>query len=225
MQTMSSSQANANVVFNEAMETHAHTELFGKRHPATTGLTWAFYGGRWGGTSVADGTVTLTGSATNYVVAARSNGAVSTSTGTTNWNNTQAYARLYKLTTSSTAVTATEDHRAGPYGMFWPHVITANFSTDYSVTGVEETLIHPSADTTGRTVTLPANSSIALPPGHTLTIINENSAGTVTIAITTDTMRLAGAGTTGSRTLAANGIAVAIKTSSTNWLISGTGLT
>jgi hypothetical protein len=38
-------------------------------------------------------------------------------------------------------------------------------------------------------------------------------------------MRLAGAGTTGSRTLAANGVATAIKITSTEWIISGTGLT
>jgi hypothetical protein len=38
-------------------------------------------------------------------------------------------------------------------------------------------------------------------------------------------MRLSPAGTTGSRTLAANGIATAIKISSTEWIISGTGLT
>jgi hypothetical protein len=38
-------------------------------------------------------------------------------------------------------------------------------------------------------------------------------------------MRLAGAGTTGSRTLAANGVATAVKVTTTEWLISGTGLT
>jgi hypothetical protein len=47
----------------------------------------------------------------------------------------------------------------------------------------------------------------------------------MTISITTDTMRLAGAGTTGSRTLAANGIATALKITSTEWIINGTGLT
>ena len=55
--------------------------------------------------------------------------------------------------------------------------------------------------------------------------MNQASAGVMTIAITTDTMRLAGAGTTGSRTLAANGIATALKLTSTEWIISGTGLT
>ena len=47
----------------------------------------------------------------------------------------------------------------------------------------------------------------------------------ITIAITTDTMRLAGPGTTGSRTLAANGVATALKVTATDWIISGTGLT
>lgn len=86
-------------------------------------------------------------------------------------------------------------------------------------------LFHPSADTTARTFTIPANSSVAFPIGTALTFVNQNGAGAVTIAITTDTMRLAGAGTTGSRTLAANGIATALKLTSTEWIISGTNLT
>jgi hypothetical protein len=86
-------------------------------------------------------------------------------------------------------------------------------------------IFHPSADTTARTFTIPANGSVAFPVGTAVTFINQNGAGVVTIAITTDTMRLAGAGTTGSRTLAANGVATAIKVTSTEWIISGTGLT
>lgn len=86
-------------------------------------------------------------------------------------------------------------------------------------------LLHPSADTTARTWTIPANSSVPYPIGTTLTFVNQNGAGALTIAITSDTMRLAGAGTTGSRTLAANGIATAIKTTATEWQINGTGLT
>jgi hypothetical protein len=86
-------------------------------------------------------------------------------------------------------------------------------------------ILHPSADTTARTMTIPANSSVAYPIGTALTFVNQNAAGVMTIAITTDTMRLAGAGTTGSRTLAANGIATALKITSTEWIISGSGLT
>lgn len=85
-------------------------------------------------------------------------------------------------------------------------------------------ILHPSADTTARTMTIPANGSVAFPIGTALTFVNQDAAGVMTIAITTDTMRLAGAGTTGSRTLAANGIATALKITSTEWIINGTGL-
>jgi hypothetical protein len=86
-------------------------------------------------------------------------------------------------------------------------------------------ILHPSADTTARTFTIPANSSVQFPIGTAITFINQNGAGVVTIAITTDTMRLSPAGTTGSRTLAANGSATCVKITSTEWLISGSGLT
>lgn len=85
-------------------------------------------------------------------------------------------------------------------------------------------IFHPSADTTARTWTIPANSSVAFPIGTAVTFVNQNAAGAISIAITTDTMRLAGAGTTGTRTLAANGIATALKVTATEWIINGTGL-
>jgi hypothetical protein len=86
-------------------------------------------------------------------------------------------------------------------------------------------ILHPSADTTARTFNLPANSSVAYPIGTAVTFVNQNGAGTLTISINTDVMRLAGAGTTGSRTLTANGVATAIKLTATEWIISGTNLT
>lgn len=85
-------------------------------------------------------------------------------------------------------------------------------------------IYHPSADTSARTWTIAANASVAYPVGTALTFINDTSAGVITIAINSDTLVLAGAGTTGSRTLAASGIATAIKVTSTRWMISGTGL-
>ena len=74
------------------------------------------------------------------------------------------------------------------------------------------------------TYTIPANSSVAYALGTTVTFINM-STNNVTIAITTDTLYLAGAGTTGSRTLAQYGVATATKMTSTTWIISGSGLT
>jgi hypothetical protein len=61
--------------------------------------------------------------------------------------------------------------------------------------------------------------------GTEIFFVNQNGAGVLTIAILTDTMRLAGAGTTGNRTLAANGVARALKIATTEWIIDGTGLT
>lgn len=87
-------------------------------------------------------------------------------------------------------------------------------------------IFHPAADTTPRTFTIPANSSVAYPLGTTLTFDNDIGAGALTIAITTDTMVLVGAaGTTGSRTVAAGGQATALKVASTRWRINGTLLT
>jgi hypothetical protein len=85
-------------------------------------------------------------------------------------------------------------------------------------------ILHPSADGSARTFTIPANASVPYPVGTALTFVNQNGAGVVTIAIASDTMRLAGAGSTGSRTLAANGIATALKITATEWIISGGGL-
>jgi hypothetical protein len=85
-------------------------------------------------------------------------------------------------------------------------------------------IFHPVGDNNARTFTIPANSSVAYPIGTAITFINM-AAANVTIAITSDTMYLSSAGTTGSRTLAQYGSATAIKITSTNWLISGSGLT
>ena len=85
-------------------------------------------------------------------------------------------------------------------------------------------IFHPSGDANARTYTIPANSSVAYPIGTAITFINMTSQ-VVTIAITSDTMYLSSAGTTGSRSLAQYGSATAIKMTSTTWLISGSGLT
>lgn len=86
-------------------------------------------------------------------------------------------------------------------------------------------ITHPSADTTARIWTIQANATEAWPDGAVLSFRNNNAAGVITIT-PTDTMRLAGAGTTGNRTLAANGVATAVwDATDATWIISGSGLT
>jgi hypothetical protein len=98
-------------------------------------------------------------------------------------------------------------------------------SADYTAVLADsgKTILHAIADDNARTFTIPANASVAYPVGTVLTFIN--LINTVTIAITSDTMYLGNDGATGSRTLAAYGVASAIKVSSTVWIISGNGLT
>jgi hypothetical protein len=84
-------------------------------------------------------------------------------------------------------------------------------------------IYHASGAGGSDTYTIPANASVAFPIGTAITFINGDS-NQVLIAITTDTMTLAGTTSTGTRTLAQNGMATAIKTTATTWIISGTGL-
>jgi hypothetical protein len=99
---------------------------------------------------------------------------------------------------------------------------SANYTT--VLTDAGKHLLHPSADVTARTFTIAGNATVPYLIGTTLTFINQNAGGVITIACA-DTMRLAGPGTTGNRTLAANGIATAIKIAPTEWFINGTNLT
>jgi hypothetical protein len=88
-------------------------------------------------------------------------------------------------------------------------------------------IYHASGDGAA-TYTIPAASSVAYPIGTAITFINL-SATSISIAITTDTMYLSSAGTTGTRTLAQYGSATAIKVSGVSssgiWVISGSALT
>ena len=99
-------------------------------------------------------------------------------------------------------------------------------SADYTLVLADsgKHVYHPSADTTARTWTIPANGSVAYPIGSSITFINDTLAGTITIAITTDQMLLIGTTLTGSRTLLASGVATIIKVASTRWIISGSNI-
>ena len=145
---------------------------------------------------------------------------------------TTSAAGISELATDAETITGTDTGRtvtpsnltgASIYG----YIPQNSQSAAYTLVAADQSkhIFHPSADTTGRTWTIPANASVAYVVGTAITFINQNGAGAITIAITSDTLRLAGAGTTGSRTLAANGVATAVKVTSTEWIVSGTGLT
>ena len=77
-------------------------------------------------------------------------------------------------------------------------------------------------EVTARTFTIDSNANVAWPIGTAITIVNNNGAGSITLAITSDTLRRGdGTAGTGSRTIAADSIATIIKTKSTEWMITG----
>lgn len=121
---------------------------------------------------------------------------------------------------------------AAPWDMGWvdlsvdtrlvPQVSsTGNLTVD--TTHISKHIYHPAA-AAAATYIIPANASIPFEIGTVLSFVNM-STNAVTISITTDTMYLAGSGTTGNRTLAQYGMATALKLTATTWIISGSGLT
>ena len=124
---------------------------------------------------------------------------------------------------SGTLTNCTAD---GTDGVGFKNVPISSKSAAYTTVLADsgKVIFHPSTDANARTFTIDSNANVAYPLGTVLTFINMTAA-VVTIAITSDTMYLAGTGTTGSRSLALYGMASAIKMTSTTWIISGSGLT
>jgi hypothetical protein len=120
--------------------------------------------------------------------------------------------------TPANAVVATSATQAGYIGM------PQNSQSGAYTLAAGDAGKHIYYTTTGQTVTIPNNTSVAFQIGTAITFITAPSVS-LSIAITTDTLRLANTTTTGTRTLAANGVATAIKVTSTAWIISGNGLT
>lgn len=131
----------------------------------------------------------------------------------------------FGLTLTSTATT-NATFPAGTNNIGYLEVPSNSQSAAYPIVLSDsgKSIDHPATDANARTYTIPANGSIPFPVGTCISFSNMTSQ-VVTIAITTDTMYLAGVGTTGSRSLAQYGVATARKITATAWLISGTGLT
>lgn len=137
--------------------------------------------------------------------------------GVTSSIQTQINAKSGLLTAEPSANTNTASS-VGYVGM--PQVVLASGGLTLSKAHAGE---HIYVTGSSQTVTIPANSSVPFEIGTAIIVINGNV--TSSIDITTDTLRLAGTATTGTRTLAAYGMATLIKIEATTWIASGNGLT
>ncbi len=160
---ITASQASKEVTANAYFDAASPATLYGRRASQCSGLTWGYYGGnvtKSDGTlgQVANGTIALTASTTNYVVAKKDDGAVSAATATTNWNSPD-YWRLYSVVTGAATVTSYTDSReigrmsGVGTGLVAPVTKTGNFTL-----GANENEIICNG-TASITVTLPAASS------------------------------------------------------------------
>ena len=208
--TVVQSQASKEVTINAFFDAASPATLYGRRASTTVGLTWGYYGGnvtKGDGTlaQIANGTVGLSASTTNYIVAAKSGGAVTAATATTNWNDTTNYWRLYSVVTGTATITSYTDSRelgkmtgGGGTGSAitakdeGSNLTTALTSVDFVGAGVTAT------NTGGAvTVTIPGSSGITVKDdGSNLTtaltsldftgggVTATNTGGAVTVAIT-----------------------------------------
>ena len=105
-----------------------------------------------------------------------------------------------------------------------PQIGGASKTTNYTlVIGDSGGHIYLTGSTASQTVTIPANGSVAFPIGTTFSIVNGASV-TWSVAITTDTLTLAGGTSTGTRTLAVGAVVTCVKVTATAWYISGAGV-
>lgn len=82
-----------------------------------------------------------------------------------------------------------------------------------------------SANVSGQTVTIPANATVAFATGSAVVVVNDGSSNITISPASGVTLRLAGSTSTGSRTLAKNGMASLLKVGTDKWFISGAGIT
>ena len=132
---LSVSQLSKEATINAALDAMSQGAIFGRRASTTTGVTWGYHGGmfrRGDGTlvAVANGTLTLTDAATNYLEVS-GDGTVSANT----TGFTAGRLPLYSVTVSGGAVTAYTDYRTGAQGVFRAgrHIVTLAYAASLTV--------------------------------------------------------------------------------------------
>jgi hypothetical protein len=168
---ISSSQASKEVTANALFDAGSPAMLFGRRASTTAALTWGYYGGVMlvdgVPTAIANGTVALSASSTNYVEATRA-GVVSKNT----TGFTAGRIPLYKVVTGAATVTSYEDWRIMPVptsGRLALAMTDAN--TTLSAAQARNTIL----ELTG---TLTAQRNIVLPlDAQQWTVFNNTSGG------------------------------------------------
>ncbi len=192
LDTIATNQSSKEVTANALFDAGSVATLWGRRGSTCTGLTWGYYGG-WFNGQINNGTVSLTASSTNYLMADAATGAVSVNT----TGFTAGKIPLYAVVAGATSVTSYTDQRsyqpaalaasgAQPYDllMFFPGTPTGN--------QVMGRLIVPRAATLPAGLSGSYGSSITAATGATTLTLAKNgsSIGTVNFAAGASTATL-----------------------------------
>ncbi len=176
LDTVAQSQASKEVTVNAFMDAASPAVLFGRRQSTSSGLTWGYYGGMifLDGvlTAIANGTVALSASTTNYVEATRA-GVVSKNT----TGFTAGQIPLYIIVTGTATVTSYTDDRA------WvnPRHITHDVSFAVTSGDVTPTAAQARARYLTTTGVLTGNRNVILPNnGEWIVYCNNTGAFTTT---------------------------------------------
>jgi hypothetical protein len=179
LDTISSGQLQKEVTANALMNSASPAMIFARRASTSNGLTWGYYGGRMlvDGvlTAIINGTVSLTGSTTNYVEA---NAAGVVSVNTTGF--TAGRIPLYTVTASSSSVSSYVDERA------WvnPRHITHKASLSITTTDVTLTAAQARCRHIILTGTLTGNRNLIVPNSGEWVVYN-NTSGAFSVTVKT----------------------------------------
>jgi hypothetical protein len=195
----SQQEPGANALFNSA----SPATLFARRESTTTGLTWGYYGGTilaaGVATTIANGTIALTASLSNYIE--------TTSAGVVSKNTTgftPGSTPLYTVVTGSSTVTSYIDHRV--WGCLLNPLVTISVTSD-----ANKTLTQPEA----RADILNITSSVSLTA--TRNVVVPLTAKQWTVAnLTTGGQSLQFIGATGTGVTVASGMRAIIYADGTN---------
>jgi hypothetical protein len=176
---ISSSQSQKEVTANENFAAVAPSGLFARKYSATTGLTWAYYGGiiQVDGvlTSISDGTLSLSASNTNYIETTRA-GSVSSNTA----GFTAGRIPLYTAVADGTGVTSYADYRLTNFQQVGRLSKSVAGGTDVTLTAAEAR--NQILELTG---ILTGNINVIVPAVAWEWIVYNGTSGAFTLAVKT----------------------------------------
>lgn len=136
--------------------------------------------------------------------------------GTNTWTGVQTFSVGANVTPAAAPATNAIGYLGLPQNL-----ITTSYATVMADTGKD--IFYNTAGPA--TVIIPANATVAYPIGTIMKISAGASAGAVTLALTSNTLRFIPSNSTGSRTITAPGYATVEKVAATEWWVTGVNIT